>query len=165
LYRLREEGGVTVFGEPKARWGGLIMGYLIVLAVGAGLVRSMARSSGTLSLVFHGAGLAFLAAFVVGWTRQGFSRFELRIDPVARRMVQLWTPFLGRASRQEIDAHEVAEIRLEQRGTWTVGLVMKDGSLVTLDAAKDGDGPLRTLAESLERGLGLPLVVSEEKAA
>lgn len=163
LHRLREEGGVVVFGEPRAGWIGILMGYLIAALIGGGFAVSLERASGTRSLLFHGAGLLFIVAWMIGRTRQDFSRRELRMDPRSRRIVRTWSPFLGKRTEEAIEAAGIREVRLERRGVWIVGLVMRDGSFVRLDAARHDGAPLRALADSLQRGLGVPLKVSEEE--
>ncbi len=151
----REEGRIHFAGNPR-EWIGTLIGYAIAAVIAGGFVRSLAGNPGGWSLLFPLGGLAFIAAWAVGWTRQQFFRYEVRVDRPDRSARFSITPFLGKTSTRVVRAGEVEAVRVTGMNPSKLELGLRGSGAVYVDSSTDPKS-LQGLAQELARTLEAPL--------
>lgn len=156
LTEISRKGPEIVFSQPRARWIGAVFGYLIAATIAIAIVRSMmdGRYSGWV-LLWPAAGAAFVAVWLVCWTRQQFSRYELRLDTSARVAVIEVTPFLGKTNRSSVEATDVDAVSLSGGTPWILEIVFRDGRNFSVDRSSNAE-PLKSLGASLASTFRVP---------
>jgi hypothetical protein len=155
LYERSRSTTEIVYGQPRARLVGVVMGHVLAISVAVVVVNAMRVRYSGWSLLLPCAGLTFVAVWLVGWTRQEFAQYTLRLNASARVAHFQFKSFLGKSKTSSIEAEQVESVLLLSGNPWRLALVLRTGEQFTVDASSNSD-PLRALGESLAKTFQVP---------